>query len=114
MAAKDDDAISQRLRDRVTLIAPASPEDRNELGEPIQQEAVEARLWANVTTLSGKELVYAQQVAAEATDLVEIRWCRGITRFKTLLYGTRRLNIDAAIDPTNLQIKLLLYCREER
>ncbi len=114
MAAKDNDAVSQRLRDVVTLIVPASPEDRNELGEPIQQESVEARVRANVETLSGRELVYAQQVAAEATDVVEIRWRPGVTRFKSLLFGTRRLNIDAVIDKENLQITLFLYCREER
>lgn len=114
MPPQDIDALSGRLRDRVTLIAPASPEDQNVLGEPIEQASAEATLWANVKTLSGRELVYAQQVAAEATTTVEIRWRRGIDRYKSLDFGARRLNIDAAVDPDNLRVRLVLYCREER
>lgn len=109
----DPENLSGRLRDRVTLIAPPLGPDRDSLGDTSDVTSVEVTTWANVKDLSGREMVYAQQVVAEVTTLVEIRWRPGVSRFKSLLFGSRKLNIDAAIDPENLKIHLLLYCRED-
>ncbi len=110
----DKDHLGGTLRDRIAILAPPRPEDSNEMGEPIEQWSVIARTWANVQTLSGRELAYAQQMAAEVTHLVTIRWRPGVDRLQVVEFGAARLNIDAAIDPDSLRVQLKLYCREER
>lgn len=110
----DAESLSSRLRYRVTLVAEASPADQNRMGEPIESRFVEATLWADVRTLSGRELVNAMQVAATASSVVEIRWRPGVDRFKSVQFEGRTLNIDAAVDPDSRRIRLLLYCQEQR
>ncbi len=97
---------------RVTLVAPAESPARNELGETIDASSDEVTTWAEVKTLSGRELVYAQQVVGEATSLVTIRMRPGVDRFKSLRYRDRVLNINAAV-PDETETALLLYCSEE-
>ncbi len=116
MAKSDRESLSSRLRQRVTLIGPPLDPDRNETGETIDTTAAEAvSIAAEVTELAGRELVYAQQVAAEATSLVTIRFREGVSRFKSLEYAGRTLNIDAAIDDPDFNpgTALKLYCTEE-
>ncbi len=110
----DKDSLSSRLRDRVTLLGGPLDPDRNTLGETIDLTAAEATTWAEVVDLAGRELVYAQQVVAEATTLVTIRWRAGADRFKSLVFNGRTLNINAAIEPDNLGRLLQLYCTEEK
>lgn len=112
----DQQSLSSRLRHRVNLLAPPAPEDRDPVtGEPVEQPSASlVNVAAEVKTLAGRELVYAQQVAAEATHLVTVRWRPGIDRHTVVEHGAARLNVDAAVDPDNRKVELRLYCREER
>lgn len=62
-----------RLRDRVTLLAPGDPDERDSTGEPSATPVAAGTCWAEVRPLSGREAERARQVVAEATHAVTMR-----------------------------------------
>lgn len=114
MPRPDTESVSSRLRHRVLVEHPPGPEDRDPVtGEPVEAWSVVAACWADVREVSGRELVYAQQVQAESSTVVEIRYRPGVDRTCRVEVEGRKLNVDAVVDPDSLGIRLLLFCREE-
>jgi SPP1 family predicted phage head-tail adaptor len=76
-----------KLRKRIQIQAlPASPA-MNSFNEPTFADwATAATVWGSVEPLSGRELVFAAQVLADATHMVTIRYYRGLTAKMRFLY----------------------------
>jgi SPP1 family predicted phage head-tail adaptor len=69
-------------------------------------------VWASVSPLSGRELLLAQQVNAEATIRVSMRYWKGLTTDHHILHGTRELAIVSIVDRDDRHRDLELMCRE--
>ena len=74
------------------------------------------KIWAAIEPVSGDEPFIAQQVTAETTHKVTVRYdtiTEGIVpRTHYLMFGTRKLNILAARNIRERGVELLLLCRE--
>lgn len=74
--------------------------------------ATEHAIWAEIKPLSGRELVEAQQVVADASHLVTIRYLSGVTPQKRILFGTRELYIESVQNTDERRRELVLTCVE--
>jgi SPP1 family predicted phage head-tail adaptor len=76
-----------------------------------------ASVYAEIVTLTGKDLYNAQQQVSEATHLVTIRWMPGVLA-KDLVWfndaegNTRTFQIEAKLNPDELAHVLRLICVE--
>ena len=101
-----------RLRHRVTLQEAASAADQ--YGQPVETWAAVATLWAAVEPLRGREFYQAQQVNADLTHKVTIRYRAGVSEKQRILYGSRILEIASPpIDREERHIDLELLCVEK-
>jgi len=66
--------------------------------------------WADVTTLSGQEGVFAQQVTATATHQVRMRWMRNIDPKMRFMFKGLALNIEAVHNVEELNRELIITC----
>lgn len=71
-----------------------------------------ATIWSKVEALCGRELFLAQQVQAELSHRVTIRFRHKITPAMRLKYGIRILEIVAPINPDEGTELLQLMCKE--
>lgn len=71
-----------------------------------------ATVWADVYPLKGQERYDAQQVKANLSHRVTIRYRAGVEPSMRLQYGARTLNIEAVIDPEERHRELILMCSE--
>lgn len=69
-----------KLRNRITILRPPSPDDVDEVGQPIDVWQPVAETWAAIEPLRGRELFSAQQVNAEVTTRIRVRYRKGIDR----------------------------------
>jgi SPP1 family predicted phage head-tail adaptor len=88
------------------------------LGAMVDAWKTRATRWARVEPLSGKRLQYAQQIKAEVTHVVTMRYRDAIAdlshKDRLLLYGERVLTIDAVIVPEEWSDRIEVYCHEVR
>lgn len=101
------------LRHKIVIRHPSGQKDPDS-GEIIPGPGpVFAAVWADVTDLSGREFWSAQQVQAEVTTRVRIRYLSGIKATMTIEHGSRTLEIASPpIDPDGRRRELHLMCRE--
>lgn len=77
-----------------------------------------ATVWAEVVTLSGLELIRAQQVAPEATHQVRLRFYRGLTRKHKLKWTdpdsntAHEFDINHIDDVDQRHREIVLICKE--
>lgn len=69
-------------------------------------------IWAAVEPLSGREYWQAQQIAAETSIRVRLRYMAGVDTKMRVLYGTRVLEILSIVDVEERHRELQLMCRE--
>lgn len=74
-------------------------------------------VWADISPLSGRELMAAQAINVEISHKVEIRYQSLFAGPKAvaamrILYGDRIFNIHASIDPDERRKSLELSCSE--
>lgn len=98
------------LRHRVTLQQLSRIDDG--AGGYIETWIAVATVWADVYPLKGQELYQAQQVQANLSHRVTIRYRAGVEPSMRLQYGTRTLAIEAVIDPEERHRELILMCSE--
>lgn len=111
---------SGELKKRVQVQAlPASQAMDPKWNEPTYGDwATQATVWAGVEPLSGRELVYAGQVAADATHQVKVRFYKGLTPRMRFLYvddvtGVSRLfNIVFVKDLNERHKEMQCFCQE--
>lgn len=100
-----------KLRHRIVL--QRNEPVRNALGDPIPNWVDYATVYAEVSPLKGREFFDAQQVNAELTTRVRIRWREGVKAEHRIVFRDRTLEI--ASPPININEKnheLVLMCKE--
>lgn len=70
-------------------------------------------VWAAIEPISGREYYAAQQVQAEASTRIRIRYYAGITTSMRVLWGTRYFDILSVIDIQERGREIHLMCKEE-
>ena len=99
-----------RIRHRVTIQQPVVAV--NGYGERITTWSTVAVVWAAVEPLRGREFFDAEQVQAEISHRVVLRYRSGMVATMRLLHLTRVLHIQAIIDVDERHRELQLMCRE--
>lgn len=100
------------LRHRVTIQTLARTADDG--GGYTEAWSNVATVWARVEPLSGGERWEAQQITANLSHRVAMRYRNDVTANNRLLFGARRLRIDAVIDVGERREQLEILCEEER
>lgn len=102
-----------KLKRRVTIQRPTEGS-----ADALSEKAVS---WVNVITVSaevlpqtGREFYRAQQVVAELTHVISIRYRRGVDETLRLKLGSRILKIVAAVNVDEAGRELLLHCVEDK
>jgi len=80
-------------------------------GIPVENWADVFAVWARVRDLSGREYFAAQQVQAEVTTEITIRYREGLNSNMRVKYGTRIFDIKSII-PDERKTELRLMCKE--
>lgn len=98
----------------VSVMVPSGPEEsRNQLGEPALAWTEVCKTWASIRPLSGRELWQAQQVQADVTHAVRMRYRMGIDATMELDLKGRRLKIVAVLNLEERNRTLELLCQEQ-
>ena len=101
-----------RLRKRLTIQQPTEG-SADPLGEKPMTWSDVASVWAEVLPQSGREFYRAQQIHAELSHAISIRYRAGLTPRMRLVLEGRPLNVVAIINVEERNRELLLYCAEE-
>ena len=102
-----------KLRHRITL--QRMDTDENDVGEEVVIWETLATRWAQVETLSGREWLMAQQVAADVTTRVTMQWdstTRALTVRDRIAHETRTLEINHIGDPDGTRGRIVALCKE--
>lgn len=99
-----------RLRHRIVI--EESSAGRDSFGAEVSQWIQFAKVWADVSPVSGREFASFKQINAEITTKIIIRYIAGITTEMRILFGDRVFEIDSVINPEEKNISLLLVCKE--
>jgi SPP1 family predicted phage head-tail adaptor len=101
------------LRNLVDVQEPV--ETTNDVGEPVETWAAITGgddVWASIEPISGREFQVLQQIAAETTHKVILRYISGVTPKMRVLFGSRTLDILAVRNLEERGRYLELLCRE--
>ncbi|HDZ39249.1 MAG TPA: head-tail adaptor protein [Marinobacter sp.] len=98
-----------QLRHRVEVQASS---EANSRGNTTKTWTTEVTIWAGIEPLSGRELIEAQEVVADATHRVKIRYLADVTPKKRFLFGTRELYIESVQNIDERNRELVLTCVE--
>jgi SPP1 family predicted phage head-tail adaptor len=101
-----------KLRHRVTIQAQASPVPRNATGEPEPSYTDVDTVWAAIEPASGREFYAAEQVNAEVSHKVTIRYYDGLTTDHRLKFGTRIFDINVVRKISEVSARHELLCKE--
>lgn len=99
-----------KLRHRVDLRLPSS--NRDSVGQAITDHSTYATVWARVTPLSGRELEHADQISAETTHKVVIRYNSSVAATHRVNFNGRVLEIESIVNPEERNIMQILMCKE--
>lgn len=100
-----------KLNKRVILQTLTNTDDGG--GGSAQTWADTATVWAAVRPLTGTERFTAQQVSANLSTEVEIRYRAGVVAQQRFKYGTRLFYIaQPPINPDNKNERLVCVCEE--
>jgi SPP1 family predicted phage head-tail adaptor len=88
-------------------------ETKDSFGGTVETQITFATVWASIEPLSGRELLQAQQVQAEVTHRVRMRYLHGVTSKMTGLFGTREFQFLAPpINKDERNRELEIMCKE--
>lgn len=99
-----------RLRHRVTI--QQCTETQNSYGEAVKEWTDYATVWASVEPAKGREFWESQQVNAEITGTVVMRYLAGVKSKMRVLYDGRVFEILAVINPDERNRELQLAVKE--
>lgn len=98
------------LRDRITIQQVA--ETRSDSGAIVQTWPDVATVWAAIEGLEGREFFAAQELNAQVTSKIAIRYLAGIVPKMRVVFGARTFDIQAVIDPDGRRRELQLMVVE--
>jgi len=99
-----------KLRHRVQVQTYSETQDT--YGEPDRTWTTATTVWASIEPLSGQELLAAQQLAAEASHRVIVRYNSSIAPTSRLKFGTRVFDIVSALNWQERGATMELFCKE--
>jgi SPP1 family predicted phage head-tail adaptor len=85
---------------------------RDAHGQPVENWEQFHECWAQIKPTSGRERYIDQQLLAEATHEVAIRYKAGITPKMRVLYGSRIFDITVVHDIEERHVEMRLICKE--
>lgn len=101
---------SGKLRHRIKFISQI--EEQNEYGEMIVIAENEKYIRASIMPKSGKQSFIASQHTDETTHEIEIRYRKDLNTEMKIYFGIREFEIEAIINPKELNRRLILICKE--
>lgn len=101
-----------RLRHRITIQQQAVT-GQNDYGEDIYEWTDVAIVWAEVQPLTGREYWAAEQVNAETTHQVRLRYLSDIEPSMRILFGSRVLVIESVFNVDERDRELVVTARED-
>src|SRR5689334_4267928 len=69
-------------------------------------------VWAEVRGMKGRELLQAQQIKAESSHMVIIRYLDGVDTTHRVVWRGKFLDINSVSDPDGRHRELQLICKE--
>lgn len=100
-----------RLRHQITLQQPTKGRDARG-GITETWVTFKANVWAGVEPIKGREYFESQQVNAEVSHRIVLRYLQGVNPRMRVLWGTRIFRIESVIDPEERHRELQLMCIE--
>lgn len=101
-----------KLRHRIELQAKSEPEGQDDYGEVARIWPTIATVWASIEPASGKQLFVAQQVQAEVSHVVTIRYYDGLGPTNRVKFGTRIFAVNFVRNVDERNVYQELYCKE--
>lgn len=101
-----------RLRHRIRIERPPSPEDLDDFGQPVDGWQLVATRWAEVRPLRGNERFTAAQVKPELSHRVRIRYMDGLDPKMRIVHRGRVLDIHAILDIEERGREIEMLCTE--
>ncbi len=99
------------LRHRVAVQNPAASQD--EYGDDSDRTyTTAATVWASVEPLNGRELLNAQQIQAETTHRIRIRYTTSVTAKSRIAWESRTFEVVSLIDNKEKKRMIELMCQE--
>ncbi|MBT3320189.1 MAG: phage head closure protein [Clostridia bacterium] len=98
------------LRNRVVMQRKEVTED--DLKQQSETWIDFAYIWAAIQPLTGREYFSARQENAEVTTRITIRHLKNVGPEMRVIFGSRVFEILSVINPNELNISLVLMCRE--
>ena len=88
-------------------------ETQNAKGEPLATPATFATVWAAIEPLQGRELLAAQQVLADVTHRIRLRYLAGVKPKMQVLWNALIFDIAVVLNPesANRELELLAVLR---
>lgn len=101
------------MRHRITI--QQRTETRDALGASVFTWSTLATVWAEVGGAFGSERFTSgvDQEVAQVTHRIRVRYRDDVTPLNRVLYGSKVLDIETAIDPDGRRRELVMMCREE-
>lgn len=98
------------LRYKITI--QQAVETRDAFGAAVVAWQTFNTCWADISPISGRELLAAQQVQSEISVRINARYMAGVTPKMRAVHGAKIYNIVAVIDPHEMHRELQLMCSE--
>jgi len=108
--AGDQSVKIGELRNRITLQEYTISKDS--FGAETETWSDVAQVWASIEPLSGREYFAAQQINAQISTKVTIRYRAGIKPTMRVLFGNRVYGILSVINTGEKNRELILMCKE--
>lgn len=104
--------LAGRMRERVTVQRPASPQAPDTYGDPADTFTDLATVWAEVLPVGSRRETVAEQLTLVNDFKVTIRYRADVNGTMRLSWRGRTLNIEAVQNPDGRKVALELTCSE--
>jgi SPP1 family predicted phage head-tail adaptor len=99
-----------KLRHKITIQEYSAA--RDSFGAETEGWNDKASVFASITPISGKEYFASQQLNAEVTTKITIRYLEGITPKMRVVFGDRIFEIVSVLNFEERNVELNLMCKE--
>lgn len=99
------------LNRRIDIVKPNLTQDPAG-GTQVDDNSIFATVWASIEALDGTERYAGQQLVAEVTHKITIRWLPGVKASMNVWFEDRQFQIKAVLNPDEGRVKLILLCLE--
>lgn len=97
---------------RYRIVIEESIASRDSFGAEVSEWIQFAKVWANVSPISGREFVTFKQINAEISTKITLRYLAGVNTEMRVLFKDRIFEINSIINPEEKNVSLLLMCKE--